>query len=202
MDKVEIFELKSVGPDTGRNGEDQWKLSGVVPWSQYVANFWLERAVLPEAPAPGVYKCLFERGALTKPSYDGGQDFMYKWRMVQFNTQVTPETLGNSGAVVLSGQPLVQAVTSPTAPFQTPTAPITAPITAPMTTGQADHPRKTESFERGRSLELAVSLLVADKIDREELFDIADKLYRFQSDPVTLTVTEQPVLEVEEEEEH
>jgi len=79
--------------------------------------------------------------------------------------------------------------------------PITAPITAPMTTSQADHPRKTESFERGRSLELAVSLLVADKIDREELFDIADKLYRFQSDPVTLTVTEQPVLEVEEEEE-
>jgi hypothetical protein len=186
MDKTEKFQLQSVGADTGRNGELQWKMTGTVPWSDYPTSFWVEQDTIPQPPPPGIYPCIFTRGALTKATYDGNQDWMYKWRIVSFNTASAAPAKPSADDEYSGGYQ--QDPQGPQGPNEFVTA---------TTSSQADHPRKTESFERGRAIELAVGLLLAGKVTRSELFTVANALYQFQADPQSLT---EPIPEVEEQE--
>ena len=198
MDKLENFEVVQVVEDEGRDGP-QWKLTGLVPWSQYDVDFWIDQKRYPEKPSKGIHACSFTRGAIKVPRnkspHDGTLDWMYKWTILELDTKQTASEAGP--------QP-----TSPPARLQHEAIDLTAgdrkespARSTPLLTGQADHPRKTESFERGRAIDLAVQLLIAGKITNDDLFEQADRLYRFQSDPESLwgDDADDPVLEVVEE---
>ena len=212
VDKTERFQLQTVGTAKSNRDEPQWMLEGTVPWSEYPARFYILQTEVPAGgpPVEGSYICSFRRGALTAgKNYDGTRDFMWRWRMLQFNIDPTQASLDNNGAVAPSSYTPASTVASGTAPSHSTPQNSPRPFpTIPLLSAPMDHPRKTESFERGRAAELAISLLIAGKIERSELFAVADALYQFQADPSALmaadepsTVSDEPILEVEEEEE-
>ena len=53
MDKLENFEVVQVVEDEGRDGP-QWKLTGLVPWSQFQGDFWIDQKRYPEKPSKGI----------------------------------------------------------------------------------------------------------------------------------------------------
>lgn len=106
----EDFELIKVAIAEGRDGP-QWELSLMPPsiWNtRFPLKGWIEQIDYPQAPAVGIYRCIFERGNL-RERYDGSRLWHYPWRLIQFDvrddTPQTTKSIDADGAQLVYGPP-------------------------------------------------------------------------------------------------
>lgn len=79
------LELTKIAGVQGNRGP-QFELDLIPPWSKYPIKAWIDQGGFPDAPTPGTYRCILERGAL-KEGKDGSKDYDYRWGLVQFNVK-------------------------------------------------------------------------------------------------------------------
>jgi len=143
--------INGVAHVQGNRGE-QWEIQIKYPFSQYATKQWVDKDGYNAEPIVGeTYPCIITRGEITTEKktgepYDGEKDWMWRWRITEWNT--------DSPAPAPVAQPAQQAST----PGAQPAAP--NPL-FPDETMKDDHPRKRDGIERTVVFKAAVDIHVA-----------------------------------------
>ena len=117
--------LKSAAPAADRQGNPQWELRCIDPFSAkgYETNYYISAVEGENGPGAAIYWCILTQVGLKTPQdgkkYDGSFDWMWKWRILsrdhfhcpdapepEFQQNVIqPTTMAPVGAVNGTGQP-------------------------------------------------------------------------------------------------
>ena len=86
-DNVLVHSVASVEGNWG----PQWELGLQWSFSKFQTRGWVNNDGSTSMPVAGqTYPCLLERGQLSQrqsgPPYDGSADFMWRWKIIEFNT--------------------------------------------------------------------------------------------------------------------
>jgi hypothetical protein len=134
-------EVKSIAPDVGRGGQPQWKVEALLPWTDFVAKFWID-ASAGNQPEKGTYEALMERGQLNQ-GRDGSVEWHWKWRIIELHSPSPHSEGGNVTEWV--DVPIADSIPPGEAPSRE--TPPTAQRWAEESM-KADHPSKRRSIER------------------------------------------------------
>ena len=141
------IRINEVSHTTDRQGRPQYKLSVHFEWTPH-SNTWGDNLYVykdqcPEVLEAGTHNVLVERGTVKKKSdnagggyHDGTQDWMYRWRIVEWESTLNIDNVGQSSAwggnqapVTPIPTPTVQEIPqTPVSTPQTPYVPTQAPV--------------------------------------------------------------------------
>ena len=128
----------------------QWEIEAKVPYSQYPDRFWFDREESDAEIEAGVYHCILERGKNKNPDkYDGGADWHYQWKMIDFPFDRPIEDVSTVMAPTLNDS--IPARSTEASSFRSPPKP--SWDEQPM---RPDHPSKRRSIERQGALKAAI----------------------------------------------
>ena len=136
---------------TAPGGKDVWKLWAEVPWTQYPVNFLTYPRTDSTKPVIGTYQVELSRGNLMNNKTPGSsRDYDYFWNAITWKLlgeQEAPAPSANGGQ------------------------------SAGSSGGGGYSRNNDEVMNRSVSISYAKDLLVAGKIERSELFEVAANMY-------------------------
>ena len=134
---------------TGPGGKEGWKLWAEVPWTQYPVNFLTYPRTDSEKPVIGTYQVELSRGNLMNGKTPGSsRDYDYFWNAITWKLLGEQEAPAPSSNGGSAGS-----------------------------SGGGYSRNSDEVMNRSVSISYAKDLLVAGKIERSELFEVAANMY-------------------------
>lgn len=90
IQKKANLQVNGVADVQGNRGP-QWEIQIQYPFSKYPTKQWIDNDGTHNRPVAGeTYPCIIQRGELSKEEYDGAAEWMYRWRIVEFDTSGEP----------------------------------------------------------------------------------------------------------------
>ena len=128
--------LKSAAPAADRQGNPQWELRCIDPFSAkgYETNYYISAVEGENGPGAAIYWCILTQVGLKTPQdpekkYDGSYDWMWKWRIQtrdHFNCPDAPEPEFQENVVQPTTMAPVGTVNGTGTPYVPPANPTTS----------------------------------------------------------------------------